>query len=60
MRLREFQAPVLVVVESLHNPGLLNLICQTHVDSREVLDVADMDITEVCSLISDVNVNEEP
>ena len=27
VRLREFQAPVLVVVESLHNPGLLNLIC---------------------------------
>ena len=24
------------------------------------LDVADIEITEVCSLISDVNVNEEP
>ena len=34
-RLCEYdRGPVMVVVESLHNPGLLNVI-QTHVDSRE-------------------------
>ena len=52
------QAPVLVLVESLHNPWLLNPMLHTR-GLKRGLDAANMQIAEVCSFISDVNVNKE-
>ena len=58
MRLRELQTPVLVAGGIIAQPMAVEPDLSDTRGLKRSLDVADMEIAEVCSFISDVNVNE--